>query len=49
MEKKSESTGIIVIIWGLGVWGLRVCAWKDNGNYYNGLYRDQYIDPFLRS
>ena len=23
--------------------------WKRNGNYYNGLYRDYYKDPFLHS
>ena len=24
-------------------------AWKQNGNYHDGLYRDYYKDPFLHS
>ena len=46
-------------VWGLGlrVWGLGLRAWglgarrnaKENGQYYNGLYRNYYKDPFLHS
>ena len=33
--------------WPLVIWEGR--NGKENGNYYNGLYRDYYKDPFLHS
>ena len=43
MEKNMETTRM-----GLGSIGFRRNG-KENVNYYNGLYRDYYKDPFLHS
>ena len=45
MEKKMESPIVSVEFRVCGVEGME----KKNGNYYIGLYRDYYEDPFLHS